>query len=494
MNPRPIIAICGTTGVGKSNLAVDLALHLSRGFLSWRGARVINADAMQVYRGMDVITNKIPESEKHGVEHLLMGFKEPGEQYVVGQWINDALKAIEETHRRNEIPIIVGGTSYWIQHLVFPGLLVSEGSPSLATPHLGTSTEPPSQENFRPQSDLLAHSISLLKSDFLELFTNLPSQPPSASTDSSAAWKLYTLLSELDPVIASQWHWRDTRKVHRSLQIIKDTGKRASEIAAEQSKVGTWGTPRFRTLIFWLYSEPSALAERLNSRVDRMIQQGLLEEVQSLREISVGPGKGEVSLVPDYTLGIYQAIGYREFNEYLTAESPTDAALTNAVERMKISTRQYAKRQISWIRNKLLPAIKRANSRTPNSVPIYLLDATEPGESWENGVKQQAIEIMQDFLEQRTLRDPHTTSELASTILAVDDESKDPTVTSQKPRKITCPICTTQSDRPFMVNDGPEWRAHEHTRTHRRLAAKRANMNLGHQHISVNDDGPNTGR
>jgi len=96
MNARPLIAICGTTGVGKSTLAIELALHLSRQSTrdGWWGARVINADAMQVYRGLDIITNKVPESERQGVEHLLMGFKAPGEQYVVGQWVQDALAAV----------------------------------------------------------------------------------------------------------------------------------------------------------------------------------------------------------------------------------------------------------------------------------------------------------------------------------------------------------------------------------------------------------------
>jgi tRNA dimethylallyltransferase len=88
MSFRPLIAIFGTTGVGKSNLAIQLGLALKP------GARIINADAMQAYAGLDVLTNKIPEPERHGVEHLLMGFKQPGEQYVVGQWVKDAISAV----------------------------------------------------------------------------------------------------------------------------------------------------------------------------------------------------------------------------------------------------------------------------------------------------------------------------------------------------------------------------------------------------------------
>jgi len=99
MNVRPLITICGTTGVGKSDLAIELALHLSRIPRTdhWKGARIINADAMQVYQGLDIITNKVPEHERQGIEHLLIGFKAPGEQYVVGQWVQDALKTVSRS-------------------------------------------------------------------------------------------------------------------------------------------------------------------------------------------------------------------------------------------------------------------------------------------------------------------------------------------------------------------------------------------------------------
>ena len=98
MSLRPLIAVCGTTGVGKSKLAIELALSLFQSPESHQhgycGARIINADAMLVYAGMDIITNKVSIEEQCGVEHLLMGFKKPGEQYVVGQWVRDALQLV----------------------------------------------------------------------------------------------------------------------------------------------------------------------------------------------------------------------------------------------------------------------------------------------------------------------------------------------------------------------------------------------------------------
>jgi len=98
---RPVIAICGTTGVGKSKLAIELALKLSEKFdhHGWKGGVVVNADAMQAYKGFNTITNKIPLDERAGVDHLLMDFKEPSEQYVVGQWIHDATRAVSPISR-----------------------------------------------------------------------------------------------------------------------------------------------------------------------------------------------------------------------------------------------------------------------------------------------------------------------------------------------------------------------------------------------------------
>jgi len=96
---RPVIAICGTTGVGKSKLAIELALKLSEksDYHGWKGSIVVNADAMQAYKGFNTITNKIPLGERAGVDHALMDFKEPTEQYVVGQWIHDATRVVSSS-------------------------------------------------------------------------------------------------------------------------------------------------------------------------------------------------------------------------------------------------------------------------------------------------------------------------------------------------------------------------------------------------------------
>ncbi|THH15883.1 hypothetical protein EW146_g4666 [Bondarzewia mesenterica] len=491
MSLRPIITICGTTGVGKSKLAVELALQLCQGYSSheWTGARIINADSMQVYNGMDVITNKLPVSERQGVEHLLMGFKEPGEQYVVGQWVHDAMRLIDETHRRKQIPIVVGGTSYWIQHLIFPNRLSADPSSSSAL----SSAIP-------AVSDVLAKSLASLPPDLLNLFNNLPESPPSASEDPEAAFALHSLLSALDLPVASRWHWRDTRKVLRSLAIMKESGRRPSDIITEQSQ--TTIRPRYDTLCFWLHAEATSLNPRLERRVDEMIEQGLLDEIREMRKIAslASPtsqlgGSNKTQSETDYTLGIYQSIGYKEFHDYLSALSPSEKVFADAIENMKLSTRKYAKRQVSWIRNKLLPAIYAANIGAPPQMAAYLLDATELGDKWLSGVRDSAIDITQAFLQRAPLPDPLSLSEAAGRLLSIAtksiecvppsvfcpfvdplmiraDANPSPTTVLAARRKLVCPVCTVNSEQPVMIEEGTEWAVHQRTKVHRRLASK----------------------
>ncbi|KIK91129.1 hypothetical protein PAXRUDRAFT_831107 [Paxillus rubicundulus Ve08.2h10] len=484
---KPLIAICGTTGVGKSKLGVELALKIgqevhreyqdSRGNHRWRGARIINADSMQVYVGMDVITNKIPQAERMGIEHLLMDLKQPGEQYVVGEWIRDAIQVIEESHSRNEIPIVVGGTSYWIQHLLFPNRLVNE--------HL-SSTPGGASTPHRIMSTSLERSISQLPPDLLDIWRTLPRHPPNAVTNPEDTLSLHRLLQALDDAVASRWHWRDTRKILRSLQIMKETGRTPGEIISEQSESAL--IPRYRTLCFWLYAEPAALNPRLDKRVDDMIKLGLLDEIRALQKIAssssvpsslVDPRQQDSSRSsvndPNYTLGIYQCIGFKEFRDFLSSPAASAKSFSNAVEDMKHSTRKYAKRQVAWLRNKLLPAIHTANANFDCKVPgasMYLLDATALGEEWTSNVLSPAQSIMNSFLRHEQLPNPASLSAAAKVMLINTDKPINPSAVLQARRRVVCPVCTTNSSQPITIEQGQEWDAHCGTRSHRRLAAK----------------------
>ena len=185
-----------------------------------------------------------------------------------------------------------------------------------------------------------------MPSDLLNLFNNLPETPPVASEDPQAAFALHSLLSTLDPVVAGRWHWKDTRKVLRSLVIMRDRGRRPSDIFTEQSKTALRPRSvslssircdshhahmnRYDTLCFWLYADPKSLNPRLDRRVEEMVQvrfrlfshwrrliqplqQGLLDEIRTMRSIaSRAPSsstEGNNQSSTEYTLGIYQSIG-----------------------------------------------------------------------------------------------------------------------------------------------------------------------------------------
>jgi tRNA dimethylallyltransferase len=230
---KSIVAIVGTTGAGKSRLAVDIA-RLFNG-------EVINADAMQVYRGLDIITNKITRNEMRGVPHRLLGCKAPGERYVVGHWVSDTIQLvsrpdmhlklshisykIKDMHARDVLPVIVGGTTYWIQHLLFPNRLVAD--PSTTT-----------NREITEYSPIVEQALASLSTEQRQLFDTLPGSNSAPETIPSGEYqlRLHTLLSSVDPDMASRWHWKDTRRVMRNLQIIKETGQQASEIVRKQDQ------------------------------------------------------------------------------------------------------------------------------------------------------------------------------------------------------------------------------------------------------------------
>jgi len=472
---RPVIAICGTTGVGKSKLAVELALKLSEKFdhHGWKGGVVVNADAMQAYKGFSTITNKIPVDERAGVDHLLMDFKEPSEQYVVGQWIHDATRAISDVHDSKKVPIIVGGTAYWIQHLIFPGRLAVEPE-QVSCPDASAST------GSVHTSDELSSVLSQVSTDLRGLFDALPESPPSAAEDPAAALALYNLLQALDPSVAARWHWRDTRKVLRNLEIMKQGGRKVSEILQEQSSAAL--RPRYDTLFLWLYAEPTELRRRLDSRADEMLKNGLLDEVRELTRLGSSSNESNegnsdtTAAEVNFTFGVFQSIGFREFHRYLADPSLSETKYQTAVQNLKTSNHQYAKRQVSWIRNKLLPAV-RTSKATEGSmgVEMYLLNATEL-QKWTSDVSDVANNITEAFLRGDPLPDPLAVSSTAQRMLSVPVKTADtdPTAALLARKKVLCTVCTVNDALPVMIEEGSQWAAHAKTTAHKRLAAKQA--------------------
>ncbi|OCB88085.1 tRNA isopentenyltransferase [Sanghuangporus baumii] len=348
----PVVEEAGAVDfAGKSKLAVELALAV--------GGKVINADAMQVYRGLDILTNKLRVDEQRGVEHVLMNFKKPGEQYVVGEWVRDARQEIDKTWSEGKIPIVVGGTSYWIHHLLFPSGLPAQAGPS--------------KKLSSPPSPALLSALRNLPDNLFALYNNLPPSAPSAKVNPDESFALHSLLSQLDPPMASRWHWKDTRKVLRNLEIIRENGRSASEVLFETYT--TAADSCFRALIFWLYATPDVLSARLEQRVDDMLSQGLLDEIRSTQNAAL------------------KSSGFQEFHDYLIQEEPDDRIYVQAISEMKLNTIKYAKRQVKWIRNKLLPAVEASRLRDGKGLPkAYLLDATDLSR-WDEHVLRNAKDI-----------------------------------------------------------------------------------------------------
>ncbi|KAJ3415948.1 hypothetical protein HDV05_003789 [Chytridiales sp. JEL 0842] len=404
----PVLAVIGTTGVGKSALAIEIAKAV--------GGEIINADSMQVYKGLDIITNKVTPEEKAMADHHLMDFVDPMHEYSVSQFEKDAIAKIAEIHSRGKVPILVGGTHYYIQSVLWDSSLVS--APSTTT--LSSSPEPTETEGSEKPASWIGNMHASLNptlgSRILEALQQTGVEGGSGdgkvlseceeSKGGDLGVLLNGLLQEVDPVMAQRWHHKDWRKMRRSLQVYYTTGKKHSDIIKEQKESGG-GALRYKTGVFWLWANNKALDPRLDGRVDDMIKNGLFEEIKDMRlklhkglvagvqqstHSDVSDGTSETTktaaeqnstseLKIDYTRGVLQSIGFKEFDAYLSAleksqqEIELEKLKKEGLESMKAGTRRYARRQVTWIRNKLgKKCVEEWDQGKP--VGFYALDAT----------------------------------------------------------------------------------------------------------------------
>ncbi|BFZ55134.1 tRNA dimethylallyltransferase, mitochondrial [Savitreella phatthalungensis] len=346
----PVVSIVGTTGVGKS----DLAVHLSR-TLSPPG-EVINSDSLQVYEGLPITTNQMPVSEREEVpHHMLAVIDAMVRDYSVPAYARAAVSAVEDIHKRGKRAIICGGTAYYTTSLLFKDMLPSE---SMEDGDNGVTTAPGGER--------------------------LPEDDPRLTLPTA---ELYARLREVDPTMADRWHPRDTRKIRRALEIFYATGTRQSELYAvqrAQQRLGP-GSVRYPTLVLWLWSEQQILDERLERRCEHMIGSGMLDELRAL-DCRLADAK----LGSDYERGILQAIGYKELSPWLATNNPED--LARGLLDMKVATRRYARKQVKWIRNKLLLQARNAGEM----IQVVLLDATDLSQ-WRENVALIGEQAVQDF-------------------------------------------------------------------------------------------------
>ncbi|KAI1801368.1 putative tRNA isopentenyltransferase [Daldinia bambusicola] len=423
---EPLVAIVGTTGTGKSDLAIDLALKFN--------GEVINADAMQMYKGLPIITNQLSPEEQKGVPHHLLGIIDPNEpSWNVDIFAREATRLIRDIRSRGKLPIVVGGTHYYIHALLFDDKLISlKGANDDVLKHR------PAQENAVHFPILDGPTDVMLKR-----------------------------LREVDPEVADRWHPDDRRKIRRSLEIFLTTGKRASEIYSEQKRIkelskqtsGPW-----QSLIFWVYTEPEGLKERLNKRVDKMHKSGLMDEVRLLHESR--RARTERGENVDLTRGIWQSIGYKQMELFLEAErnhasSDEKSKLEVAgLEDIKTATRQYAKYQSRWLRQKTIPAV-REHKATDH---LFLLDSSNP-DNFSTTVLEPASKICQGYLNGDSLAKPIEVSDTAREVLTAYDEDNSTPKAQLKVK--TCELCN------ISLQTEEQWQRHIKGRRHYRAVRGR---------------------
>ena len=374
---NPLIVILGATGTGKSNLALSIAQSVPS------GAEIINCDAMQMYRSLPIITNKLRVEERRDIPHHLLDFIGLDETpWTVNKFVKESSKIIEEVRARGKIPMMVGGTGYYAFGSLFKDSM------------LGDDVE--GNEGTEGLSDAE-------KQEFGEGDERL--EILNGSTD-----VMLEKLRELDPEMASSWHPKDRRKIQRSLEICLKQGRKASEIYraqvggspagmdASNGEYGAAGGLRYDTLILWLSASDVPLKSRLNARVDQMVRDGLFEEALELAYI--GREFQERNIKVDKSKGIWVSIGYKEMESWAVKyiddpeKCPEDGKLAQeCIESVKAGTRQYAKRQDRYIRIRLANALKKAGAFDR----LFLLDGTDLS-CWKDNVDEPAQRLVATFL------------------------------------------------------------------------------------------------
>lgn len=388
---------------------------------------------MQMYEGLPVITNQMSPEEQRGVPHHLIGnigLRE--DPWTILEFRREASRIISEIRARGKLPIVVGGSAYYIDGLLFDNRLVKD--------------EPPAEIDPVPRDELLAK--------FPILF-----EPADV---------MLQKLHEVDPVMANRWHPKDIRKIRNSLQIYLTTGRRASDIYAEQqSRKASRATAEsldthtpWNVLLFWLYARRDPLNERLDARVDKMLSRGLLDEISGVYEDYRARLDSGESV--DRARGIVQSIGFWQFEPYLRAikdKSPEDgpalAKLKAAgVEDTKTATRRYAKYQVRWLTMKTLASLRDEKLLDR----LFLLDATNVG-VWNDEVARKGVELTRAFITGEQLPKPVDVSETAREVLTSTVERSSH---QETPCNKTCDLC----DKTFLTEK--EWQKHLKSNRHQK--------------------------
>lgn len=275
-----IVAVAGATASGKTALAVEIAKHFD--------GEVVSCDSMQIYKHMDIGTAKPTKDEMQGIAHHMIDIAEPWENYSVAAFVKTARMCIDDILFRGKLPVLAGGTGLYMDSVINNIEFADYGADAEYREELKKAAE------------------------------------------EKGAEFIHDILSEKDPEAAKKIHPNNVRRVIRALEICRVSGKTFSEVNREARK-----EPVYDALIFEIAADRELLYERINRRVDDMLDAGLEDEVR--RVMSICRGKDTTAM---------QAIGYKEFKDYFAGA----ATLEETAEKIKLESRRYAKRQMTWFR------------------------------------------------------------------------------------------------------------------------------------------------
>ncbi|WP_026487610.1 tRNA (adenosine(37)-N6)-dimethylallyltransferase MiaA [Caldanaerobius polysaccharolyticus] len=277
----PLIVIVGPTAVGKTEVSIDLALKIN--------GEIVSADSMQVYKYMDIGTAKPSLQERKRVPHFMIDVVTPDQEFSVAVYKKMATKIIEEIYKRNHMPIVVGGTGLYVNSIVNVMDFSSTADWKL-------------RQQLKEQAKMYGNEY------------------------------LYEKLKKVDPITYKRIHPNDIRRIIRALEVYKLTGK---PISYYQEITQNRPNPEYNALMIGLTMDRQKLYKRIEERVDKMIKDGLIEEIKWLCDN--GYKNNMIAM---------QGLGYKEIIRYLEGQ----CTLEEAIEILKRDTRRYAKRQLTWFR------------------------------------------------------------------------------------------------------------------------------------------------
>ena len=280
MQKPKAIVICGPTASGKTSLSIELAKKIN--------GEIVSCDSMQIYKDMTIGTAKPTIDEMQGIKHYLIDFISPEERYSVADYKRDATKAMKEIISKGKVPIVVGGTGLYLEALIY-------------------------------------------NIEYNEIETDLKYREELEKIEEAEGLeKLYKMANEIDKKAMGKISHKDKKRIFRVLEIYHSTGKTKTELEIESRR----NEPEFDYLLFGITMDREKLYDRINKRVDLMMEQGLIEEVENL-----------LKKYKDFPTAM-QGLGYKEVVEYLKGITTKE----EMIEKIKMETRRYAKRQLTWFR------------------------------------------------------------------------------------------------------------------------------------------------